>query len=494
MPRARVRPTFAAVGGVVAISFSCFYVLHTNAIAAALLLLLAVLLTGIYASLPEALLASVAATFLLDYYFIPPIKAITIGDPQGWLALVVFLAVSLIATNLSTRLRRQRDELRYRQQESEKLHALSRAMLFSSGEDMRRLIANKCVELFGFEEAALYEVASGQVHRTQADSVITSDQLSRVATYGSVQEIERTRTTILPVSLGNKNFGSLGFRGPALPEATLQALGNTVAVGLAQAQAQEAASRAEAVRRSEELKSVMLDALAHDLKTPLTVIEAATDMLLSSSGLSTEQRQDLVRVIHDEEQALRRKVGEAIHLARIDAKRLQLRLEQVSPRRLIEAAVTVLGERAASHLIEVDCPSGLPAVRVDEELLVEALKQLLDNAVKYSPTGSPISITVEAVNGLVSIAVRDRGPGLTEMEQSRIFDKFYRGRYDHSAIQGTGMGLAIAKEILEAHGGRLTVESQVGHGSLFTILLHAVEEAAVGADVSGPSSVSASEA
>lgn len=490
----RLRPTFAAVGGVIAISLSCFYLLHTNAIVAALLLLLAVLLTGIYASLAEALLASVAATFLLDYFFIPPIRAITIGDPQGWLALLVFLAVSLIATNLSTRLRRQRDELRYRQQESEKLHALSRAMLFSSGEDMRRLITNKCVELFGFEEAALYEVASGQVHRTQADGFITNDQLARVATYGSVQENDKARTTILPVSLGNKTFGSLGFRGPALPEATLQALGSTVAVGLAQAQALEASGRAEAVRRSEELKSVMLDALAHDLKTPLTVIEAATDMLLSSSGLSAEQSQDLIRVIHEEEQRLKRKVGEAIHLARIDAKRLQLRLELVSAGRLIEEAVAAVGERVASHPVKVDSPPDLPTVRVDEELLVEALKQLLDNAVKYSPTGSPITITAEAVSGIVSIAVRDRGPGLTEMEQSRIFDKFYRGRYDHSAVQGTGMGLAIAKEILEAHGGRITVESQVGQGTLFTILLQAAEENVVGAVVSGPPSASASEA
>jgi two-component system, OmpR family, sensor histidine kinase KdpD len=485
---------FAALGGVLAVSLLCFYVLRTNATVAALLLLLVVLLTGIYASLAEAILISLWATLLLDYFFIPPIKAIAIGDPQGWVALLVFLAVSLIATNLSTRLRRQRDELRYRHQETEKLHALNRAMLFSSGEDARRLITNKCVELFDFEEAVLFESASGQFHRTQADSAITNDQLARVATYGSIQENDKTRITILPVSLGNKTFGSLGFRGPALPEATLQALGNTVAIGLAQAQALEAGSRAEAVRKSEELKSVMLDALAHDLKTPLTVIEAATDMLVDWSRLSDEQRQDLLRVVHQEGQGLKRKVVEAIHLARIDAKRLQLQIEPLSPRELIDRAVSTLGDRAGSHVITVDCASALPAVQVDRELLVEALKQLVDNAVKYSPAGSPINITASATNGLVSIAVRDHGPGLTELEQSRIFNKFYRGRYDRSAIQGTGMGLAIAKEIIEAHGGSIMVESQVGQGCLFTLIMHAAEEPVTAGTVSSPTAASSSQA
>lgn len=494
LPRPRPRPTFASVGGVLAVALACFYVLHVNAIVAALVLLLTVLLAGIYASLTEAVLASFLATVLLDYFFIPPLRQIAIGDPQGWVALLVFLTVSLIATNLSTRLRRQRDELRYRQQEAEKLHALSRAMLFSGREDARRLIVNKCVELFGFDEAALFEAATGQVYSTYANGVITREQLARVAMYGGVQELASTHTTILPVALGNKTFGSLGVRGLTLPEATLQAVSNTVATGLAQAQAQEAASRAEAVRKGEELKSVMLDALAHDLKTPLTVIEAATDMLLNPTPLSAEQRQDLLRVIRQEEQGLKRRVDEAIHLARIDAKRLQLQAEPASACELITEAIAAIGDRAASHIVQVDCSSSLPPVQVDRELVIEAIKQLLDNAVKYSPLGSIIDISATQANGIIAIAVRDHGQGLTEIEQTKVFDKFYRGRYDRSAVQGTGMGLAIAKEILEAHGGNITVESQVGQGSLFTVLLRSAEGIPVLADAAGVSHASSPEA
>jgi len=473
----RPLPTLAALAGVFGVACFCFYVAHANATVAAVILLLAVLLTGIYANIIEAILASLAATLLLDYFFIPPVKAITIADPEGWVALLVFLAVSLIATNLSTRLHRQRDELLQQQRETEKLHALSRAMLFSSGEDMRRLILNKCMELFEFGDVVLFESATGQFHRSQAVSSLNDEQLWRAARNGSIEEDREAQITVFPVTLGNKTFGSLGLRGALLPQATLQALGSTVAVGLAQAQAQEAASRAEAVRKSEELKSVMLDALAHDLKTPLTVIEAATDVLLNSKELSDEQRRDLIEGIHEEEQELKRKVGEAIHLARIDAKRLQLQIEPVNARELIEAAVRSLGERAATHVIAIDYASNLPPVHGDRELLQEAVKQLLDNATKYSPPRSTINVSATAANGTISISVRDHGPGLTELEQTRVFDKFYRGRYDRSAVQGTGMGLAIAKEILEAHGGKITLESQVGQGSQFSITLPVGREA-----------------
>ncbi len=472
----RVRSTAMVVLGTVGIALVCQRVLHVNATVAAIVLMLGVLIAGAYTELFEAVLASISATLCLDYFFVPPIGSITIGAPQGWIVLAVFLAVSLFASNLATRLREQRDELIARQSESEKLHALSRAMLLSSGEDVRRLIVNKCVELFGFSEVVLYETATGRFHRSSSQALISEDKLRKVALYGSIEHDEAGQSTVLPVMLGNKNFGSLGFRGVELREPALQALGNTIAVGLAQAQVQEAGSRAEAVRKSEELKSVMLDALTHELKTPLTAISAAADMLIDSSGVADGQRHELLAVIRQETEGLNRLVGEAIHLARIDAKRLKLESEPVRVSDIVEAAVKSLGERASSHEVKVKLSGELPLVFADRELMVQALKQLIDNAIKYSPSRSVVTVTACESGGLVSISVRDQGQGLTELEQGRVFEKFYRGRYDHSAVQGTGMGLAIAKEISEAHGGSLTVESQFGQGSRFTITLHAAAE------------------
>jgi two-component system sensor histidine kinase KdpD len=477
----RLRSTTVAATSVVALALLFSFVIHANATVAAIVLLLGVLLAGVYGHRTEAMVTSVAATLSLDYLFIPPIGRITIGDLQGWIILGVFLLVSLMASDLSSRLRRQRDELLARQTESEKLHALSRAILLSSGgADLRRMLVNKCMELFGFTETVVFESATGEFYRSQMDGSIPIEDLRRVALYGSIEhrEADPSGTTVMPATLGNKTFGSFAFRGPALREGALQSLGNTIAIGLAQAQAQEAGSRAEAVRKSEELKSIMIDALAHELKTPLTSIEAAADMLLQPANVSQEQRRDLLHIIQQETQGLRRLMGEAIHLARIDAKRMKLESEPLQVDELITAAIQALGEQSASYPIRVEVPDDVPWIFADRELMVQALKQLLDNAMKYSPARSAITVAVQESNGVVSLSVRDQGQGLTELEQRRVFDKFYRGRRDRSAVQGTGMGLAIAREIAEAHGGSIAVESQLGQGSRFTITMQPAAESA----------------
>ena len=467
-----------ALVAVAGITFCCYRIPHANATTAAVALLLCVLLTGTYGNLPETVIGSLAATLCLDYFFIPPIGSITIGDPQGWIVLMVFLGVSLIATNLSTSLRRQRDFLLSQRSEAEKLHALSRSMLLSDGaEELGRLLVNKGVELFGLEELVLFELLTGAFYRSQADSSIPEEQLRTAARCGSIQQSEAEKLTVMPVSLGNRIFGAIAFRGVVLSEQTLQALGTTMAMGIAQAQAREAGSRAEAVRKSEERKSLMIDALAHDLKTPLTAIEAASDMLLAPANVSAEQRQDLLEVIQQETSGVRRIVEEAIHLARIDAERLKLLYEPIAVDELIRAAIAYVGEHSApyqmdSHRIERDT-AGATLIFADRELIVQALKQLLDNALKYSAPNSTISVRAKESEGMVTISVRDHGPGLTELEQSRVFDKFYRGHQNRSAVQGTGMGLAITKEILEAHGGSAGVRSELGQGSEFFITLRA---------------------
>lgn len=484
---AKTRAGLLGLSGVFAITILCHRVFHANTTVAAVTLLLYVLITGVNVNLQAAVIASISATLCLDYFFIPPIGSITIADPQGWILLTVFLAVALITTNLSTRLRRQRDELFFQQTEAEKLYALSRSMLHSDGtEALERLVVNKCMELFSFREMILFELQNGVFYRSQSESSILDEMLQHAARCGSVYQSEADGLTITPIALGNKVFGSLAFRGTAPGGQRLQSLSSTIAMGIAQMQLREAGSRAEAVRKSEELKSVMIDALAHDLKTPLTAIEAASDMLLAPVSISPVQRHDLLEVIQQETNGVRRIVDEAIHLARIDAEKLKLDSQPVSVDDLIDAAISSLGERAAVHDIERDLAGTdtgrILVVSVDRDLVIQALKQLLDNAMKYSPANSTIRVSATGADGVVVISVRDHGQGLTELEQGRVFDKFYRGHEYRSTVQGTGMGLAIVKEILEAHGGSAGVRSEPGEGAEFFITLRAVPQEALLAD------------
>ncbi|MGC2658513.1 MAG: ATP-binding protein [Bryobacteraceae bacterium] len=463
-----------ALLGVASLTVLLYRVIPVNGTAAAAGFLLAILLTATYGRLSGAIAASVLATLCLDYYFFPPIGKITITSPGDWVALGVFLTVSLLASHVSTRFRLQRDELRSSGQQIERQYALSRALLLAGpADDVPRLVVNKCVEVFGFTEAVLFESASGKTFRSDTAGSISDEKLRHVALYGSIVFERERNVTAIPVTLGNKTLGSLSFRGVSMPETSLQALGNVVAIGLAQAQAQEAGTQAAAVRRGEELKSVLLDALAHDLKTPLTAMEASVDLLVQPTLISNDQRRDLLQILQQEVQGLKQMVAQAIHLARIDAGRLKLDLQRRRPLDLVEAALRSVGEELTSPRFEIEVSAELPAVAVDPELLTQALKQIIDNALKYGAQRSPIVVSAEETDGILSISVRDHGRGITELEQRHVFDKFYRGSFSESGIQGTGMGLSIAREIVEAHSGTLRVESELGKGSRFTIALHA---------------------
>jgi two-component system sensor histidine kinase KdpD len=474
----RIVSLLAAVAGTISAGVICFALFHTTEIVAALVFMLWTLVVGSFGKRPEAIIASFTAALCLDYLFIPPIYKISVGSASGWISLFVFLAASLFAASLSSELRGQRDELAQRQAESERLHALSRALLLSNrSDDMRRLLVNKCMELFDLDEAVLFECANGEYWRSSSSGAIALDDLRRVATYAAAESLPNG-AHIFPVMLGNKTFGSLGYCGKKLSQTATNSLSNTLATGLAQAQAHEASSYAEAVRRSEELKSVMIDALAHDLKTPLTTIEMAAETMIHAPFISPDQRSSLVKEIWQASQALRQLIHGAIHLARIDGKRLRLETRPTPVEEAIRATIESVADRASSHQFAVEVEDQLPAVLADTELLGQALKQLVDNAIKYSPPESLVTMSAGLYEHQILISVRDQGPGLTELEQSRVFEKFYRGRYDGSAIQGTGMGLAIAKEIAEAHGGSVSVESQLGQGTRFTISLPAAASSA----------------
>jgi two-component system sensor histidine kinase KdpD len=188
---------------------------------------------------------------------------------------------------------------------------------------------------------------------------------------------------------------------------------------------------------------------------------------MSEVKLERPQLQELLAVINEESDRLNRLVGEAAEVAQLDARQVELRFEPHRIREAVDLAVQQSRHALEHHPVEISIPETLPAVRIDLERITEVLAQLLDNAGKYAAPDTPIHITADVRSGQLVTSVADHGPGIDDFEQAMIFEKFYRGRDQRVSIQGTGMGLAIAKAIVELHGGTIGVTSQVGRGSVF---------------------------
>jgi two-component system sensor histidine kinase KdpD len=273
----------------------------------------------------------------------------------------------------------------------------------------------------------------------------------------------------MPLRMGTRVVGCMGVAGSALSRQTLEAIGSLVAIAIERAGAVEKLSRAEAARESEQLRSVLLDSVTHEFRSPLTAIKASVTSLLGTASHSPEERLELLTIINEESDRLNRLIGEAAEMAQLDANKVEFRFTSAPVANPVAEALEELKQLLIHHPVEVRIPADLPDARMDSAHIKEVLVHLIENAAKYSPAGAPIRITAEAKNSdqMLTLNIADRGPGIDDFEQSLVFEKFYRGRNQRVQVHGTGMGLAICKAIVEAHGGQLGVTSQLGHGSVF---------------------------
>jgi two-component system, OmpR family, sensor histidine kinase KdpD len=440
-----------------------------NATTAALTFLLAVLLIATIWGLAEAVTASIAGVLAFNFFFLPPVGTFTIEDPQNWVALFVFLVTAITTSQLSARARRRTIEAQRRRREMEQLYELGRAMLLDQGFD--RILPKAVTDIariFDLDQAAIYDAGAEKTYRYGAGD--DEAQLREVAESGSAVHNSEARYSIAPLRLGGRPNGSLSIRGETGATLTLvEAISNLVAIGLERARAMERAASAEAARRSEELRSAMLDGLAHDLKTPLTAIKASVTSLISGYPRTEEGKEELLTIVNEETDRLHRIVSEAVQMGHIDAGKISLQRSPHPLHEIVTGAVSDL--KLSASRLRLDIAEQLPALFVDGDLIGQAMKQLLDNADRYSPPGSPIEVWARLEAESIMVSIADSGPGVRADEQSRIFEKFYRGVHSWRFRDGTGMGLSIAKGIIEAHGGKITVSARPEGGSVFSVQL-----------------------
>ena len=458
--------------------------LHLNSTTIALAYLLGVLGISAFWGLRQAVFMSVAATLAFDYFFLPPVGTFTIADPQDWIALFAFLVTAVAVSDLSERARRGARSAVERRQELERLYGFSQLLLSSDNpSELLNMIPRHIVESFGIRSAAISLSNRNDVYRSgpSIDGLESSD-LQLVGVRGEPRIDAAHKLAFMPLRMGMRVVGCMGVSGSRLSRQTLEAIGSLVAISIERASAVEKLSRAEASRESEQLRSVLLDSVTHEFRTPLTAIKASVTSLLgshgglpdghspenhSSDGHTPDERRELLTIIDEESDRLNRLVGEAAEMAQLDANKVEFRLASAPIVSVVEEAIDELKQLLVQHPVDVRIPACLPNARMDPAHIKEVMVHLIENAAKYSPAGAPIRITAEAKDQMLNVSIADRGPGIDDFEQSLVFEKFYRGRNQRVQVHGTGMGLAICKAIVEAHGGKLGVTSQLGHGSVF---------------------------
>ena len=462
---------FVAAVAIVAVIVTLYSrLVKVNPTTVAVSFLLAVLIVSASWGLTIAVFMSFVSALAFNFFFLPPVGTFTIADTQNWVALFAFLVTAVVASNLSERVRREARDADERRREVERLYSFSQELLVSENVvELLNAIPRHVVNTFDVAIAAVYVIERDRVYRSSSDGTGPEKDELKIAAARSELIIDQERgMSFVPIRMGTRTSGMLALGGSGLSQPTLEAVGGLIAVAIERAAAVETLTRTEAARESERLRSALLDSVTHEYRTPLTSIKASVTSLLSETQLNQEERRELLTVIDEESDRLNRLVGEAVEMAQLDAKEVKLDLRPHRIQEAVEVAIEDSRQILAGNPVEVHLLDPLPAVRMDITWITKVLRHLLENAVKYSQLGSPIFISAEEKNDRLIVSVADRGSGIDDLERSLIFDKFYRGQSQRYRVQGTGMGLAIVKAIVEAHGGRITVTSQLGQGSVFS--------------------------
>jgi two-component system, OmpR family, sensor histidine kinase KdpD len=418
----------------------------------------AVLLAATYWGLALGVFTSLLSAAAFNFFHLPPVGKFTIADSRNWVALGAFMIVALVAGTIAEFARARTIEAQRREAEADLAAALARELLL--GEDTGQALATtarRVSEALGLRSAAIEQgVASGDGRR--AALALRDAEGRQIATLLVPSDLpadadEQLRTRVVP---------------------TLEAL---VAIAQRRDAMQADAVETAALRRSDDIKTALLRAVSHDLRTPLTSVVAAGHAL-GTSSLTEQERSELSAAVVEEGTRLAGMVDNLLALSRLQAGAAEPRSDWVSIEELVTSAAE--GLRGGPVTIRLTVDADVPELRADAAQLERAFANLLENAGRYSG-GLPVSVHARRAGARVLVSVVDQGPGIESAERDRIFEPFYRGRSANAQPwTGSGLGLAIAKGFVEANGGTIEVESLPGQGTSFQISLPISERAPVG--------------
>lgn len=490
-----------SVGSLLVIVGLLYAVGHINPTTAAACMLAVVLATATLARLTIAVVSSAVAMLALNFFFYPPFYTFTLAEPQNWFALLAFLMVSVVVSQLSAAAQRRAHEAVDRRDELAKLFDLSRdVLLMTDRDDTLDILSRYLARRFELKRVALclpgphdqWNVHQGGEDLLSIDDAQLNLALARAGsalefdakerTYGGHSVVDGSnvgRILLVPLRLGTRAIGLLACPERTLEAGTLDAIAGLAAIAVERIQFLSERKQTDLIRQRADLASTLLASLSHDLRTPLTAASVAVDNL-QDPELAADQRVRQARLAGQELDRLKRLFRDILDMARIDASALTLNREWVTASDIVDAALANLRPSLETRPLHIEA-DGTTAVDLDPRLTSAALSHLIENADQYSPPYQPIHIRGWIDSGGLHLVVRDHGSGLEPDELDHLFERFYRGRRMKADGAGTGMGLAITRGLLAAEGGRVWGENADGGGAQFSIVVpgarHAVSQA-----------------
>jgi len=474
--RRTVQHVAFGIAGVAAITAIC-YPLHLDFAITGCLYLLLVVLQSTFASFTASAIVSVIAIGCLDYFFIPPMLTLRISSPLDGLALITFLVTTLVITRLASKAREEARNAEARRKDLARLYDLaSRLVSVSPQVAVKRGYLGIFREIFDLRSVCLFDGMAGAVTCDGNSEHALSDRTREAYISDSDYLDEGAKTAVRCLRVSGQPIGAAGFEGLARAESISGPLAVLAAAMVQRAHSFTAASEAAAAAQIEVLRSAILDAFAHQFKTPLAAILTAAGSLRETGPLVPGQH-EMVETIETQAAGLGRLTTRLLRMARLDRDEIQPRLQITDLSSVVALLADPYRNLADGHTIVINSGDEGVEVLSDPDMLGLAIVQLLDNAFRYSPPASTITITVDSVNGFAIVRVTNEGSEILPEEQHRIFDRFYRGAAGHYA-SGTGLGLYVAKKIVLAHGGTLQLDTEhvYGQGTTFYLRLPVAKE------------------